>query len=143
MAGWILNSRAASAAVLSPLVTMRLTSACCCGDSFGRRPPMRPSRRADSNPAFALSRSMARSSSATVRSSVAHEDVDVHVDKTGQQRDIAEINYGGGRWGACRIDGLNHAAGDDQDSGRNDATASHVEHTLGAQYGGLCGSSGK
>src|SRR5215471_15788091 len=79
----------------------------------------------------------------TVRSSVAHEDVDVHVDKTGQQRDIAEIDNSSGRWRACRIDGLNHAAGDDQDSGRNDATASHVEHTLGAQYGGLCGSSGK
>ena len=106
MAGWILNSRAASAAVLSPLVTMRLTSACCCGDSFGRRPPMRPSRRADSKPAFALSRSMARSSSATVRSSVAHEDVDVHVDKTGQQRDIVEIDDGGAWRRTRRIDGL-------------------------------------
>lgn len=64
MDGWILNSRAASAAVLSPLDTMRLISACCCGESFGRHPPMRPSRRADSNPAFVLSRSMARSNSA-------------------------------------------------------------------------------
>ena len=33
-----MKSRAASAAVLPPLVTILRISACCCGDSFGRRP---------------------------------------------------------------------------------------------------------
>jgi len=44
--------------------------------------------------------------------------VDVHVDEPGKQRDIAEIDDGGVRRRAGGIDGLNHAAGDDQDSGR-------------------------
>jgi hypothetical protein len=54
----------ASAAVLSPLETMRTISSCCCDDNLSRRPPIRPSRRAESKPAFVRSRSMALSNSA-------------------------------------------------------------------------------
>src|ERR1017187_3263267 len=64
VAGWTLNNRAASAPVLSPLVTIFRTSACCRSESFGRHPPMRPSSRAASNPALVRSLSMARSNSA-------------------------------------------------------------------------------
>ena len=38
VAGWTLNRRAASAAVLSPSETIFRISACCCSKSFGRRP---------------------------------------------------------------------------------------------------------
>lgn len=42
VAGWILNMRAASAAVFSPLKIILRISTCCTGESFGRRPPIRP-----------------------------------------------------------------------------------------------------
>ena len=59
MAGWILNSRAAFAAVLSPLETIFRISAPCWGDNFGRRPPILPSSRPASRPALVSSLSMA------------------------------------------------------------------------------------
>ena len=60
VAGWTLNRRAASPAVLSPRPTIMRISACCCGESLGRRPPTRPCRRAASIPARVRSRSIAR-----------------------------------------------------------------------------------
>jgi len=59
-----LKSLAASAAVLVPLETIFRISDCCYGDSFGRRPPIRPSSRAASNPALVRSFSMDFSNSA-------------------------------------------------------------------------------
>jgi len=64
VAGCTSKRRAASAAVLLPLETILMISACCCGLSFGRRPPMRPCLRALSRPALVRSRSIARSNSA-------------------------------------------------------------------------------
>ena len=68
VAGWILNNLAASAAVFSPLETIRVISPCCSGESFGGRPPIRPFWRADSKPALVRSRSMAFSNSANAPS---------------------------------------------------------------------------
>jgi hypothetical protein len=64
VAGCTSKRRAASAAVLLPLETILMISACCCGLSFGRRPPMRPCLRALSRPILVRSRSIARSNSA-------------------------------------------------------------------------------
>ena len=68
VAGWTLNRRAASAAVFLPFETILIISTCCCGLSFGRRPPIRPCPRALSRPALVLSRSIARSNSANAPS---------------------------------------------------------------------------
>ena len=68
VAGWTLNRRAASAAVFLPFETILIISTCCCGLSFGRRPPIRPCLRALSRPALVLSRSIARSNSANAPS---------------------------------------------------------------------------
>jgi len=51
-----------------PLETILMISACCCGLSFGRRPPMCPCLRALSRPALVRSRSIARSNSANAPS---------------------------------------------------------------------------
>jgi hypothetical protein len=61
VAGWILNSRAASAAVLSPLDTIRLISACCSVWAGARRCVLPDG---GIQTAFVLSRSIARSNSA-------------------------------------------------------------------------------
>ena len=68
VAGCTSKRRAASAAVFFPLETILMISACCCGLSFGRRPPMCPCLRALSRPALVRSRSIARSNSANAPS---------------------------------------------------------------------------